>query len=237
MITERLDYFLNARHIFSVLLITSNVATLLLYLMLGFQNTCDLFFDIYRNICHQLPERSFILAQKQLVLCARCSGVFMGFYTGLLTVFFSNKWHITSIKSFFIFSAIAPLIIDGTTQYLGLRNSTNELRFATGLLAGTVPTLCLLCIINGIAGKKEISFREYVDRKALTIYIATFLLFTIFFQLNVYTFSNSTIVYYLINYQIIASFIFYNMAFWGVLALLIYFHFYLRHKIPKTALE
>ncbi len=37
---------------------------------------------------------------------------------------------------------IAPLVIDGTLQYIGLHQSTNWIRLVTGLLAGT--GICVL---------------------------------------------------------------------------------------------
>lgn len=35
-------------------------------------------------VCHQLPERSFFLAGRQLPVCARCTGLYFGVALGLI---------------------------------------------------------------------------------------------------------------------------------------------------------
>ena len=35
-------------------------------------------------VCHQLPERSFFLAGRQLPVCARCTGLYLGVALGLV---------------------------------------------------------------------------------------------------------------------------------------------------------
>ena len=37
-------------------------------------------------ICHQIPERSFVLGGHQLPLCARCTGTFLGAVLGLAAI-------------------------------------------------------------------------------------------------------------------------------------------------------
>src|SRR5713101_2149737 len=44
-------------------------------------------FTIYRAfsyLCHQLPERSFHLAGNQFAVCARCTGLYVGFTFAIL---------------------------------------------------------------------------------------------------------------------------------------------------------
>ncbi|HEY3131977.1 MAG TPA: DUF2085 domain-containing protein [Acidobacteriota bacterium] len=38
----------------------------------------------FAPICHQIPERSFWLFGKPLSVCARCSGFYFGFFSGLI---------------------------------------------------------------------------------------------------------------------------------------------------------
>jgi len=86
-------------------------------------------------LCHRLPERSFHLKNYQFPVCARCTG----FYTGLaIFLIYNSLFHINYTLNLFIISILLliPTSIDGFTQYLGLRESNNNLRFITGLIGG-----------------------------------------------------------------------------------------------------
>lgn len=86
-------------------------------------------------LCHRLPKRSFHVKNHQFPVCARCTG----FYTGLVIfLIYKSLFHINYTLNLFIISILllVPTAIDGFTQYLGLRESNNTLRFTTGLLGG-----------------------------------------------------------------------------------------------------
>lgn len=87
-------------------------------------------------ICHRLPERSFFIKGHQFPVCARCTG----FYISLaIVLLYDLLFPIKFTFNGFIMGIILcmPFIIDGVTQYLGFRQSTNLLRLITGLL-GTI---------------------------------------------------------------------------------------------------
>lgn len=53
--------------------------------------------------------------------------------------------------------ALVPIGLDGTTQLIGLRESTNYLRFITGFIAGFVVPFYLIPILNNLlSDKKEV---------------------------------------------------------------------------------
>ncbi|UCH90185.1 MAG: DUF2085 domain-containing protein [Thermoplasmata archaeon] len=91
-----------------------------------------------RYICHQRSERSFKYHGKPLPLCSRCTGFYPGLILAVILCFTVpylieiDKWH------FFIIALalIAPMGLDGITQFKGLRYSNNILRFITGISAG-----------------------------------------------------------------------------------------------------
>ena len=83
------------------------------------------------KLCHQIPERSFHYKGKQFPVCARCTGILLGY--GTIPLFYFG---IIKIPILFIILLNIPLIIDSTTQYLGFRESSNRLRLITGILAG-----------------------------------------------------------------------------------------------------
>src|ERR1700680_1464089 len=76
--------------------------------------------------CHQRSDRSYFIRGRQLPLCARC----LGMVTGLAFAPMSN----ISITVAAIL--LLPMLLDGSTQLLGLRQSSNSLRLATGSAFG-----------------------------------------------------------------------------------------------------
>ncbi|PGO32423.1 hypothetical protein CN984_06655 [Bacillus cereus] len=83
--------------------------------------------------CHRLPERSFPKLQKYMPLCARCTGMFIGFCMFPIYFIITPSFSLSLMLSFF---TQIPLLIDGFTQKWKWRGSTNLLRVTTGLLSG-----------------------------------------------------------------------------------------------------
>ena len=44
----------------------------------------DLLFAVGRMICHQRPDRSFFIDGHQLPVCARCTGIYLSSWAGLV---------------------------------------------------------------------------------------------------------------------------------------------------------
>jgi len=90
-----------------------------------------------RPFCHQIPGRSFCLAGVPLALCARCTGLLLGFWWGWLGAgIFQGPATLKPESRSLLIAAMLPLVIDGTLNFLGLANSPNGWRSVTGLLAG-----------------------------------------------------------------------------------------------------
>lgn len=100
-----------------------------------------LFFYVGRAVCHQLPERSlYIGGYGVMPVCARCAGIYIGVFVAFCYLFIKKRLIGNKPVSFFciIISVLSflPLMVDGATSYLGLRDSSNALRLLTGLLLG-----------------------------------------------------------------------------------------------------
>lgn len=96
---------------------------------------------LYKCIkCHRLTSRSFFVRNRQFHVCSRCTGLIAGYFVSPVFLLFGEY----AYKAFFVFSA--ALILDGTTQLLGWRESNNLLRFVTGFGTGAM----LLAFIWGI---------------------------------------------------------------------------------------
>ena len=97
--------------------------------------------------CHQFPERSFFYKGYQFPVCARCTGIILGYITAIILLFCNIRLSIINCILFII-----PMIIDGTMQYFTSYNSNNIKRLFTGILSGigfiylVVNTLWLLAI-------------------------------------------------------------------------------------------
>ena len=81
--------------------------------------------------CHRYPERSFFWNGRQFPLCARCTGIYVGF---CIAPIFWFGWVIPTLLWSVLL--ILPTAIDGFTQAYLHRESTNWLRMSTGLVAG-----------------------------------------------------------------------------------------------------
>lgn len=84
-------------------------------------------------LCHQNPQRCFWVFGNPMGLCARCTGIFFGLtFFGIVAIVSKMKKGI----SFIIMALLlAPLVIDGTGHLLGLWDTSNAVRFITGVLS------------------------------------------------------------------------------------------------------
>lgn len=82
-------------------------------------------------MCHQKPERSFHFKGKQFPLCARCTGMLVGYFAGICIAV------ITHCQNYLWFLLLLlPAIIDGGIQLIFKIESNNTRRFITGFMAG-----------------------------------------------------------------------------------------------------
>lgn len=103
--------------------------------------------------CHRLPERSFFYKGKQFPICARCTGILVGYVIGIIFVIFNKN-----LNNLSMLLLLRPLIIDGTGQFYGKWISNNKRRLVTGILAGIATIYFFkLAAILGISHGKHFS--------------------------------------------------------------------------------
>ncbi|HEX8031493.1 MAG TPA: DUF2085 domain-containing protein [Vicinamibacterales bacterium] len=101
----------------------------------------------FRMMCHGLERRCLELFDVPMPICARCTGIYLGLFAGVL-LFWLVPFLRERVMRNVAVAAILPLAIDGLTQLTGLRESTNSLRMATGLIAGLAFGLWILSAVE-----------------------------------------------------------------------------------------
>lgn len=97
-------------------------------------------------VCHQLPDRSFVTADTQWPVCARCAGIYLGVAVG-----FVAWWMLRRLvgrrpggRAWLTMVAVvaAPTAVSWVSGILGVWDGTNGIRFALavplGLIVGMV---------------------------------------------------------------------------------------------------
>ena len=111
------------------------------------------------TVCHQLPEHSLSMAGQQLPLCARCTGLYIGFLVGLLGMAIQGKLRASQLPpstvTGLLLAAFAAMAADGFNSLLGFLSDapppyepSNLLRLITGTAAGASLALLLLPLLN-----------------------------------------------------------------------------------------
>lgn len=122
-------------------------------------------------VCHRIDVRSFHIGTRQLPLCARCTGMFLGAVLGIVyqTVFFPRRsgtprWYVIG----FMLLSIGAFGIDGVNSYLHLFNGTpslyepqNWLRLVTGTGMGLTIAVGVFLAFN------QTVWADWNDRPAL----------------------------------------------------------------------
>jgi uncharacterized membrane protein len=85
--------------------------------------------------CHQRHDRSFFFRGYQFPVCARCTGLFIGYLLGFIFC-----WFLLPIKllplGICTFVSVTALGIDGVLQLKNICISNNPRRIITGLFCG-----------------------------------------------------------------------------------------------------
>lgn len=96
-----------------------------------------------RGFCHQFSERSLEAGGLFFGICARDTGLYLGFIVALLVLALGSaltKKRPPVIPPVWVVAVgivlVVPMALDGASSYLGLRETSNLLRYVTGYLSG-----------------------------------------------------------------------------------------------------
>jgi uncharacterized membrane protein len=164
-------------------------------------------------VCHQMPSRTIVMGGVYLPLAGRTSGIYIGFLISAIILFalFRKRenglapLHIMIIFYLFIFSTM----FDWLGSYLGLYESSNNIRFITGFLTGSSIMAIIFPVINFQYYKKSSNDRIFKNPVKFIIY---FFIIVLFITINLFRFSFLSMFYYYFSaFSVFFTFFFVNL--------------------------
>ena len=99
-------------------------------------------------ICHQRPERSFIIDRVQLPVCARCTGLYVGAALAVPLMWFVRSGMVAQRAQRILAVAALPTAITWTLEFAGLAGFSNTSRFLAALPLGFVAAWLVLGVLG-----------------------------------------------------------------------------------------
>lgn len=127
------------------------------------------------GLCHQKIERTFSIDAFNMPVCSRCTGIYTGIFLSLLVIVLLErkiKGELPSLK--IILTAVGIFLLMGAEvvlSMLGLIESGNIIRLATGLLTGWFMALLLFPLANNVMFGKFIKENYLSSRKKFLIWV------------------------------------------------------------------
>ena len=100
---------------------------------------------IYSTVCHQQPEKLIQYGEHTTMVCARCTGIYIGGLAVSLYFIFNSQINIKNGK--LIILASVPMVIDVILYKVGLYNYSKIIAFISGAVFGSVG---IAYIYNGL---------------------------------------------------------------------------------------
>lgn len=125
----------------------------------------DAFFHWFGyGLCHQLPERSYVAGGVQVPVCARDTGIYLGFVVGFTILVWAYRrslpWEFPRLHGWLAMGALTAFMAwDGVTSYAGLRTTTNDLRLSSGLGVGFAVAALVTPMLADALGRRRNSAR------------------------------------------------------------------------------
>jgi len=100
---------------------------------------------IYSHVCHQQPEKVLSIDGNNLLVCSRCTGIYLGSLVASLILLFVPIIKINNIK--YLILATVPMLIDVILYSSGVYSYSKELALFSGILFGIAG---IIYIYNGL---------------------------------------------------------------------------------------
>lgn len=104
-------------------------------------------FPLGSFICHQRPERSFVIAGNQLAVCARCTGLYAGSAAAAPLALLAASSLTGARARRILLLAGAPTALTWSLEFAGLAAFSNMARFIAALPLGFAGAWLVLGVI------------------------------------------------------------------------------------------
>lgn len=142
-------------------------------------------------ICHQLPDRSFVLGGLQMPMCARDTGTYLGYLVVLGLFFFRRRYNRSMLPDRTVLAAsvigVMFYAFDAVSSYLGFRTTTNDLRLIAGLAFGSGISFLLLTVASIVLYKASDRSRTFTYHDMVIVYpLLALLTIPLFLNLGIF---------------------------------------------------
>jgi len=166
------------------------------------------------SVCHQLPARSLQIGDIILPVCARCSGIYIGFFISAIVLFILFRKRENGLPPLYIIVILALFLIstitDGIISNFASFNTNNIIRFITGYLCGIAMITIIYPIFNFQYFKESNDTRVFSRPIKFIIYIlvSAVLIYIVLLRINFLGY----FFYYFNAFSIIFTFFFINLV-------------------------
>lgn len=109
------------------------------------------------GLCHQYPDRTLVALGLYYPVCARCTGIYLGFIVALPVLFavYRGQQRRGSFRwLFYLIAAIASagMLFDVVSAQYGVRETSNLIRLITGVtFGGSLGAVAYLMLVDSLA--------------------------------------------------------------------------------------
>lgn len=111
----------------------------------------DMIYILFSPLCHQIPARSFIINDYPLAVCARCLGIYLGFFLGTLIYPMINGIRNREVPlRLYLILFTLPILIDTGANFIGMWYTPGWIRLILGILWGSILPFYFIAGINDL---------------------------------------------------------------------------------------
>lgn len=127
----------------------------------GYTSAGLVLYEMFGRVCHGIPERAFYLEGYPLAVCARCTGIYLGFAAGVLVypLVRSLQRGDTPQRKWLLLATV-PALLDFALGLAGIWENTHLSRSLTGALLGAAAAFY---VVPGLMDLSRMSFWRQRD--------------------------------------------------------------------------